>query len=722
MKKLAALMAVILGLSACAVISPQYRLGARAEMNKQYDDAIAYYEKASLEDPRESVYRVALQRAKISAAIYNVRIARTLADQGKKDEALAAYAKAQAYNPRDTGIAREARLLIAPPDKTVESKPERIEFPIKLKTKNEPLQLKFPVETSIRSIFLALGKAVGISLIFDENFRDIPYATDLTDMTFQQASRSLCAASKNFSRIVDERTVLIIPDNPMKRMQYEVNCIRTFYLANITAQEVQAALSAMLRSTTRVPNIVFDKNLNSLTIRSTPQEIELVEKLLRVWDKPKGELVIDMEIMEVSRLRLRQLGVSLDQNTIGARYGDVSTDTTTGATTSSGWFNLSNLDLSKAANYSVSLPVSFIQFLESDADTKVIAQPRLPGVSDEEMRHLVGQKIPIPRTTFSPWAAGGISQQPITNFEQQDVGIDIKIKPTIHRDKEVTLALEIKVTSIGGKGYADIPIINTREIKNTIRLRDGESSLLAGLLKDEERRSIKGLPGLKDIPVLGRLFSSEDTTLEQTDVILTITPYITRAIPVGADDAKPLWVDVEELSTESGGGAMLEDELLGRPLDPRSAERALQSRNLPGGSGANSVQLLPANFETPAGREVRVSVNIRSDQEIGNMTLNIGFNAQQLTLKDVTEGGLIRQLGAQPAFLKNIDNNSGICTVGFSSPQPGKGLRGGGTLATLLFETKTPGESMISVTNVTAMSAAGQSIILQPGQSRIVVR
>ncbi len=722
MRKLAALSVLVLSLSGCAVVSSQYRLGARAELNKQFEDAIAYYEKASLEYPRDPVYRVALQRAKVRASIDWVRTARELAAEGKKEEALAAYEKAQSYNPRDPAIGREARLLTTAPEKPAPAQPERIEFPIKLKTKDEPLQLKFPVETSIRSIFQALGKAAGIGIIFDENFRDVPYQTDLSNLTFEQALKSICTASKNFYRIIDERSVLVIPDNAMKRLQYEVNCIRTFYLANITAQEVQAALSSMLRSTTRVPNIVFDKNLNSLTIRSTPQEIELVEKLLRVWDKPKGEVVIDLEIMEVSRLKLRELGVSFDSNTVGMKYGDIVGGDSTSSTTS-GWHNLASLDFSKAANFSISLPTSFLDLLESDGDTKIIAQPRLPGVSDEEMRHLVGQKIPIPQTSFYSIAAGGVSQQPVTSFTQQDVGIEIKIKPTIHRGGEVTLVLEIKVTSIGGTGYAGIPIINTREIKNTIRLRDGETSLLAGLLKDEERRTIKGIPGLKDIPLLGRLFSSEDTTIEQSDVILTVTPYIIRTVPITAEDAKPLWVDVDTSATEAGLPGLLEDELMGRQLNPGAAERSLQARNLPGAGGAgNSIQLLPANFEAPVGRTVRVSVNLRSDQEIGNLSLNLSYNPQILSLSEVTEGGLVRQLGEQAPFLKNIDNNSGICAIGFSSPQVGKGLRGGGTIATLVFEPKSPGECMVSVTGISAMGANGTPVTLQPSQSRIVVR
>ena len=719
MKKIALVIVLALGAWACAGLSSQYRLGTQAEMNKKWDEAIQYYEKSSLENPQEFVYRLALDRAKISASLYHLQEARRHAALGKKEEAKAAYAKAVFYNPRDTAIVKEAQAAaVEAPKEAAPPKSEKIEFPIKLKSKEESLMLKLPVETSLKSIFLALGKTAGISLVFDEQFRDIPFTTDLTDMTVEKAIRSLCMATKNFYRIIDERTVMIIPDQQMKRLQYEVNCIRTFYISNIGAQEMLGSLSTMLRSPTKVPSIIADKTLNTLTIRGTPQEVELAEKLIRLWDKPKGEVVIDLEIMEVSRLKLRQLGVSFDSNTAGLRYGEPTTTTTD---TTSGWFNLKGLDFSKAENFSISLPVSFLQFLESDTDTKVIAQPRLRGVSDEDMRHLVGQKIPIPRTTFSPFAAGGYASQPLTNFEQQDVGIEIKIKPTVHQEGEVTLALELKVTSIGGKGYADIPIINTREVKNTFRLRDGETNLIAGLLRDEERKTLKGIPWLKDLPVLGRLFGAEDTSLEQTDVILMITPYIIRRIPMNVDDAKPIWVDVDEPMAAAGAGGFLEADILDRELDMRGAERALQSMR-PQATGTNQVSLSPVNIELRPKIEFRIAVNLNTDQEIGNMSLVINYDPKLMNLKDVAEGGLTRQFGDKAPFLKNIDNGSGVCTIGFSSPQPGKGIKGGGTLATLLFESKGPGEGLISVSNVMATSASGTSVNLTTGQSRIVIR
>jgi general secretion pathway protein D len=714
----------LLALSAwsCVTLSPQYRIGTDAEMNKQWDEAIQAYEKASLENPREPVYRLALERAKIGASLFHLQEARKLVAQGKKEEAKVEYAKSSAFNPRESAIVQEARLMTSDAP-AAEPKKEKIEFPIKLRAKDEALQLRFPGEASLRSIFNALGKAAGISIVFDETFRDVPLSVDLSNMAFEQALRSLCISSKNFYRIVDERTVVVIPDTPMKRIQYDVNVIKTFYLSNVAADTMVGSLAQMLHSTVKAPTIIADKTLNWITIRDTPQVVELAERLIKVWDKPKAEVLIDLEIMEVSRSRLRQLGVSFDNggaaNTVGLAYNPTATTSTT--TTSSTWFSLAGVDLSKAENFAISLPTSFLKFLETDSDTKIIAQPRIRGISDEEINHKVGQKIPIPRTTFSTFAAGGVSNVPITNFEQQDVGIEIKIKPSIHREGEVTLACEIKVTSLGGTGYADIPIINNREVKNVMRLRNGETNLIAGLLRDEERKSIKGVPGLKDLPLVGRLFGAEDSTREQTDVILTITPYIIRAVPLTPEDAKPMWVDID-VPASDGSQGVFEENILDREIDVRQAELALRQRR-PQEIGMNSITLAPANLELPVGREFTVAVNINSDQEIGNMSLSLSYNPQVVSLKAVAEGGLSRQFGGQKMpFLQNIDNTSGTCTLGFTSPQSGKGFKGSSTLASLRFESKAAGESQIAALSVSAMAAAGGVVSLQLQPARVVVR
>jgi len=711
-----ALVMLVLSFWGCASFGPDYfRLGNEAEINKDWDKAIQYYEKAIVEKPNEYAYKMSLTRVRLTASLMHLRAARNLVAQGNKDEALKEYERALSYDPQNSALYEEMRRLAQGAPAKEKPEEEKLVYPVKLKLAKDKIELKF-TEAGLRSIFQTLAKHAQVNIIFDELFKDLPLTIDIAGRHFEEAIGYLCLASKNFYRVIDERTLIVVPDQPVKRIQYEQNAIKVFYLSNISAQDIFAALQQMLRSQIRAPNIFVDKNLNTVTIRDTPGNIMLAANLIRKWDKPRGEVIIDLEIMEVSRQKLREIGVDLDNALVGLRYAGP------GSTANAGWFKLSELELGKASSYEVSLPSALVRFLQSDADTKVLAQPRLRGVADEEIKSLVGQKVPIPQTTFTPIAAGGVSQQPITSFAYQDVGLEIKIKPKIHLEKEITLEIEVKITSIAGSGYADIPIIANREIKNVIRLKDGETNLLAGLLRDEERKSLRGIAGLAGIPILRNLFGSTKQTIDQSDLILTVTPYIIRSLPRTAEDDKPLWIELEGISSSGQAGRPGED------VSPEEMEMADESEIMPGPEeqepeedrGDSQISLDPANFEVPRGREFRISVNVRSQQEIGNMSLSLSFNPQVSKLKDVIEGGFIRMSGAKVPFLKNIAEGS--CTIGFSSPQLNQGIRGGGNMAILVFDAVAPGESRIMVTSVSANSPSGQPINFTSRECRVVVR
>lgn len=366
--------------------------------------------------------------------------------------------------------------------------------------------------------------------------------------------------------------------------------------------------------------------------------------------------------------------------------------------------------------------MAYLNFLETDSDTKIVAQPRMRGVADEELHQLVGEKIPVPQTTWNPMAAGGYSTQPVTSYKYEDVGIDVKMTPKVHFEGEVTLAMELKVTSLGGTGYADLPIINTRELKSVLRLKDGETTMLAGLLRDSERKSVAGIPILKDIPGIGRLFGAEDTTIEQTDIIMTITPHIVRMIPVGPEDANVLWVDVDTTPPvgRPRGDAEMETNLMS--ADQNLAEMARPPRERPGAGERNSLLLGPSNLDIPAGREFRLTAGVQTDGEIGMLSATFAFDPRLLSVKSVSEGGLGRALGENAPFLQSFDNSAGTCTVGFNTPVPGKGVRNGGSLAILVFETKAAGEAVVSVVQCVGADAAGQPMTFQTGESHIRIR
>jgi general secretion pathway protein D len=274
---------------------------------------------------------------------------------------------------------------------------------------------------------------------------------------------------------------------------------------------------------------------------------------------------------------------------------------------------------------------------------------------------------------------------------------------------------------LGGEGIGGLPIISTRQIKSLMRLRDGETNLLAGLLKDTERMTFKGIPGLKDLPVIGKLFSYTDQEITQTDVVMTITPYIIRSLTVEDEELSPLWLPLEGIS--GGGAGRLPRANYAAPtggqedmLDVIRRDRAEETQ------GANRIRLSPPGFETGAGREVRINVTMISQDEVQNMTVNFAFNPEVLRLKSVIRGNVLSRLGADAAMLENIDNASGACIVGFTSPQLNKGFQGSGSIVTLVFEALAPGETQVAVSSVSANSVTGGAVQFDASSSNIRIR
>ncbi len=713
MKKIALMLALAMALGGCATLSNDYKQGTAAELNRQYDEAVKYYEQASLGKPKEPVYRMALARAKSAASLFHLQEARFKAASGLKKDALLEYGIALAYDPANRTIASEMKALETVAPKTERPPVTVAESPYRLKTNGEKLSLSFRMPVSLRSILDTLGRAGGVTFVYDETFRDSNIAVDLTGKDLEQAVNYLCIASKNFPRILDEKTIIIAPDNMQMRQKYEMLVIKTFYLSNINAQDVQAPLVQMVKSQYKIPVLGVDKNLNTITIRDTPQVVALAEKLLRAWDKPQGEVIIDIEIMEVDRSLLRKLGIDFTDTSLSV---ELNPELSPGS--DSGWINLSGLKLGKLSSYEFTNPAAVLQFLEGDTHTKLVAQPRLRGIAGEEMKYLVGEKVPIITASYTPITGGTTTSQAITQYTQQDVGIDVKIKPRIHLEKEVTLEVEIKVSAISGYSTSsDIPTIATREVKNTIRLRDGETSLLAGLLRDTVQRQNSGITGLKNLPLLGSIFSYTKTTIEQTDLILTMTPHIVRPVPTSDPDAKPLWVDPNAMVPPPSASQGVPEEAAAVAAAPGAENPPAEPEEDKGG---NALYVSPGNFEVPKGREFRVNVELSADKEIGALSVNLGFNPQIIKLKEVVEGGVVAQMGSQARFT-NYSTDAG-CSLGFTGPSLGKGFKGQGILAALVFTAVGQGETAITIGTYSAYGTTGQSVTLSTGESKVVIR
>ncbi|MGQ9619286.1 MAG: secretin N-terminal domain-containing protein [Candidatus Aminicenantia bacterium] len=685
MKKLVILLPLIV-LWSCATISVNFDNGERELLNGNYEKAVSYFEKAVRENPKNPLYRVALMRAKYEGALHHLGKARKFRNEEKKEEALKEYKIALSFDPTNTALMTEMESYQKEESKK-EAPPKKYEYPVKLSVTDEKIKMKFQ-NSSLRSIFQGIGKFYGINILFDPQFQDTVLSIDLEDMNLEQALSSVCSITRNFWTVINPKTVVIVPDTLIKRRQYEIQAIRTFYLKYADAEQLRQILATVGRT----PRIAIDKASNSITVKGTSYDLQAIEDVIEKIDKPGGEVILDVEIMEVNRTKLLQYGIDLSPYAISTRLNPKKFE--------EGLISWPDLKSLPSEDIFLSIPTPLINFLHSDSSTRIIAQPRLRGVDSKKINFNIGEKIPVPITTFTPIAAGGIAQQPVTSFEYKDVGIGVEITPKIHSKDEVSLELKLAITSLSGYGYANLPILGNRLIENVIRLKHGETTLLAGLLRDDERKALRGIAGLKNIPLIGDLFSADERTISQTDIILTITPHIIKSLPIDEKDLEPLWTGPEE------GGLMPGILPAEREIEERTAiEIAPESP-----SSENTLSIVPSSIFSPPNSEIAFEVFISSSTEISSLSFQIRFDPSVVRAKDVNPGGSVISGAKPPSFLKDINNGAGVITIGLTSVEPSKGIIKTGTLLNVSFQVLKEGSCDILIEGIGATDVKGRPV------------
>ena len=393
-------------------------------------------------------------------------------------------------------------------------------------------------EAGSRDVLTSLGRFADISIVFDPQFRSVPLSIDLRGTTLPAALDAIGRATNTFWRITAPRTVIVVPDTAAKRREYEEEVIRTFYLSNADIKETLDLLRIVVDARRLSPITAS----NAISIKDTPERIEAAARLLSAIDKARAEVVIDVELLEVDRTRFKQYGMQLlsPGNDRGIA-GQIDVNREDGLT-------LDQLTrLGQGDVFFTNLPGLYYRLLKQDSDTRVLANPQLRTSDGLPAQAKFGEEVPVPQVTFAPIATGGVNQQPITSFTYRNVGVNIDITPRAHHNDDVSLAVKIEVSSLSGTGYSGLPTFATRSITTTIRLRDGETNLLAGLIRDNERTVIRGVPGLSDIPVVGKIFASNERESQQTDVVLMLTPRIIRVLDLSEEDLRPF------LAGRSGG-------------------------------------------------------------------------------------------------------------------------------------------------------------------------
>ena len=541
-------------LAAGCASSAAVRHARDAERRQDYDRAVIEYSKALRLRPDDADARLALDRARLRASQDHFVRGRRFASTGKLDQALVEYEVASELNPTNGDIDEDlratrnklrAKVAVAREGKTElqtiierarDLPPPGLDVPQGV---HMPASLTFRDATS-RDVFTAIARLANISLIFDSAFRDTPVTVDLRNATLEDALGTVAGATRTFFRVTAPKTVVVIPDTPAKRREYEEEVVRTFYLSNADLKETMDLLRMVLDARRISPTTAT----NALTIKDTPERIAAAARVLSAVDKARPEVIIDVELLEVDRTKLAEYGLQIASSGSTGLNGSVGVTTdSAGATTLQTLKNLSTADI-----IATGLPTLYYRLLKSDSNTRTLANPQLRTTDGVAAKARFGEQVPVPVTTFAPIATGGVAQQPVTSFNYQNIGVNIDITPRTHHDDDVSLQLNVVVSNISGTGFGGLPTFGNREINTLIRLRDGETNMLAGLIRDDERTSLEGIPGLVDLPVIGRLFAHNSKTQNQTDVILTLTPHIIRVLDLSEADLRPFRVGRDSLA------------------------------------------------------------------------------------------------------------------------------------------------------------------------------
>ncbi len=552
-------------LAAGCATTAALRSGERAEFAQDYDLAVAEYTKAVQKNPDNRSARQGLERARTRAAEAHYSRGRQLNTAGRLDEALVELQIASELNPADQNVQElltsvrtqlRTKIAVAREGKTqLETLIERSQH-LPPPGTDLPADVKLPAaltfrDASARDIYTAIARFANMNIVFDPQFRDQPITIDLRNATLENALGTLSMASKNFYRVSGQRTITVIPDTPAKQREYEEEVVQTFYLSNADLKETMDLLRIVIDNRRLAPVTAT----NALSIKDTPERVAAAGKLIAAIDKARPEVVIDVELLEVDRMRLQEYGLQFASPGSPGVNGaaDINREN----------FTLRNLrNLTESDIYLTNLPGLFYRLLKSDNHTRTLANPQLRTSEGIPAQARFGERVPVPVTTFSPIATGGVSQQPITSFNYENIGVNIDITPRTHHDDEVSLALKIEVSSISGTGFGGLPTFGNRTISTVIRLRDGETNLLAGLIRDDERQVLEGIPGLSDLPVIGKLFAHTRKETQETDIVLTLTPRIVRVLDLNENDLRPFRVG------RAGEAPILELPIITEPTPP----------------------------------------------------------------------------------------------------------------------------------------------------------
>ena len=767
----------------------------KAELRQDYDTAYEAYKKAHEKAPRDIRYTTRYDNMRFKAGAAHVDRGRVYLQGGDSGAALTEFTRALQIDPSNQTAQQEIDLIRNPkvaapavstgqPGAPSETQKQigSVTGILELKPmSNDPITLHMVEDTKV--IYQAIGKAAGLNVLFDPDYTSKRIPVDLTTVTWSDALRIVGTISNTFYKPVTANTIFVAQNTRQKRTDLDEMAVQTFYLTNTsTANDATEVLTAIRNLLDPSVKIFLVATQNAIVMRATPDQLLLAQKLLNDLDRAKPEVVVDVAVLEVNRDRIRTLGIQLPQSfgvTAQASNASSSTNSSTTGTTSStttttSSFTLNSLAHLNATNFAVTIGGAELDALLTDSDTRILQNPRVRASDGQRATLKIGSKIPVATGSYSAGAATGLTSGigVQTQFTYLDVGVNIDMTPTVHLDRDVTLKLSVEVSSQNGSvtisGVTE-PIISQRKAEQVIQLKDGEPSVLAGLLTQQDSLSLSGTPGLGELPLLKYFFGSRKTEKQQDEIVFLLIPHIVResvltrlnmrAIDTGTSQSIELHREggtaaSDPTDAEAGPSAI---QPIAAPVTAANAAAAMvhptpqqlqMNSNLPanlpavtapvqpgggvttppgGGAaaaaGAGGIQFTvqPGNSSQAVGTTFQASVQIMNAVDVFSVPLQVQFNPAVLELVNVDTGTFLGADG-QAVAMAHRDEGNGLVAMSARRPPNSKGVSGSGNVCTMTFKAIAPGDSSITLVKVGASDSKNVNLPAVGGQAVVHVK
>jgi len=747
-----------------------YLKGQDAEARQNPEAAYDFYKQAYDLKPKDLRYRSAFEHSRFEAAASLVHRGQKLRDDGKLEDAVGLFQKALTIDPSlfiaKQELDRTVKMIndmrspppqAAGPPIGLERRVQEAPGPVEMAAiSNTPITVKM-LATKSDVVYRTVGQLAGVNVLFDPDYTARVINVDLNGVTLEEALEITALESKTFWRPVTPNTIFVAQDTPAKRKELEQSVLKTFYLSNLSQPtELQDVVNA-IRAVLDVQRVQQLLSQNALVVRGTPDQIALAEKLVDDLDKARPEVIIDIAVMQVSKDKSRTLGLSpptsasvqlqSNLNPVTPTTTASTATTTTSTTGTPNGLSLNELATLNAQNFAVTIPSANLSAVMGDTDTKLIQSPQVRSLDGQKASLKIGERLPVATGSFQP-GIGGVGINPLVNtqFQYIDVGVNIDVTPHVHADREVTLKITMEISSeIGQASIGGItqPIIGQKKVDlGEIRLRDGESSLIGGIMDDSQTKSLAGIPGLAQIPILKYLFGQVSTDHSEDETVFAITPHVIRGTDVNEINQRQIEIgtanNISLRHVSRVTPAPAANSTPGQPAAPQGAQPGAQPGmpapgNLPptgqspapngaAATGTPSFLFDPPTIQATKGNTFAVNLVISGAQNVYSVPVQLNYNPNILTLVNVSNGGFLSQDGQAVALVHREDETVGQLTITATRPPGAGGVSGQGTVVTMTFQAKASGQTPLTITRGGARDPGLQAITVNGAQAAVTVQ